>query len=342
MGSTIQVLTPIAKKKGLALEFHYDPSPLPPIRADRRRAQQILWNLIGNGLKFTDSGGVYVRACVSHSGKEVEVSVSDTGIGIAERDIPSVFKEFSQISGSTKRIYEGTGLGVPISKELVQRHGGRFDVWSEVDKGSTFSFTLLIWDESLAVTESDTPRSYLSDSIESLLPVGPASSMSPSLSTPRRPRVSDEPCSPSRRSVTTDDDSLGSGGSKSAREKSRRRKKEKSGRILCVDDNDVNLLILGRYLSASHHLLTCTSGPEALALLKKESVDLVLMDVMMPEMDGYETTEKIREMRPNLPVLFVSAKAEESRGYECGGCGYILKPVDRKKLLEIVAKYLKK
>jgi CheY-like chemotaxis protein len=125
------------------------------------------------------------------------------------------------------------------------------------------------------------------------------------------------------------------------KEKEKERGKEKRS-ILCVDDNDVNLLILGRYLSGSYRLLSATSGMEALTVLgrEEEKVDLVLMDIMMPEMDGYETTEKIREKWPDLPVLYVSAKAEEPRGYECGGNGYIMKPVERKSLLDRIEGFL--
>jgi len=321
----------------------------------------VLWNLIGNGIKFTDHGGVCVRARVVENGTEVEVSVSDTGIGIAERDIPSVFKEFSQISGSTKRIYEGTGLGVPISKELVQRHGGRFDVWSEVGKGSMFSFTLPIWDEANSQTEDDQGSGgggvREGDDEDTPYTFPPVQSSMRSTSWDL-PCVSPPPCCEEKFLHETNDVSISESDENSYKEqrsslsevkkkkgkgKGKNKKKNSDVRktILCVDDNEVNLIILKRYLSSSYELLTAASGMEALSVLKREKVDLVLMDIMMPEMDGYETTEKIRHILPSLPVIFVSAKAEEVRGYECGGNGYIMKPVEKKKILAGIAKYLK-
>ena len=130
---------------------------------------------------------------------------------------------------------------------------------------------------------------------------------------------------------------------KTKRKKKKQKKEEEEMRrsILCVDDNNVNLLILRRYLSGAYRILTVSSGVEALSLLGKEEVDLVLMDIMMPEMDGYETTERIRKMSPTLPILYVSSKAEEPRGYECGGNGYIMKPVERKGILAKITEYIK-
>lgn len=125
---------------------------LPTVYADRVRIRQVILNLISNAVKFTEKGSITLRA--KRITEEVELdgqrrtmpfilcSVTDTGIGIAEKDIPIVFEEFRQLDGSTSRQAEGTGLGMPISKRLVEMHGGRFWVESEVGVGSTFSFTL--------------------------------------------------------------------------------------------------------------------------------------------------------------------------------------------------------
>ena len=277
-------------------------------------------------------------ARVSSDGKEAEVSVTDTGIGIAERDIPSVFKEFSQISVSTKRIYEGTGLGVPISKELVHCHGGRFDVWSEVGKGSTFLFTLPIWE---GLGDDAEHENYGTPDVNvGSRPFDGRMVPTALLNVCELPKV-DISSKNSDVLENGNGESLETTSGKNMPHDSSQKKKRNQRSILCVDDNEVNLLILGRYLSSTYQLLTASSGMEALSLLDEESVDLVLMDVMMPEMDGYETTEILRKRLPSLPVLFVSAKVEEARGYECGGNGYILKPVERKKILKKIAEYLK-
>ncbi|HIP95707.1 MAG TPA: GAF domain-containing protein, partial [Anaerolineae bacterium] len=152
----------LVRDKKVALVSEVEPG-MPPVFADPQRVRQILLNLVSNAIKFTDKGSVTVRA--EADDENVTISVTDTGIGIRAEDIPLIFEEFRQVDGSTTRKYGGTGLGLPISKRLVELHGGRMWVESEVGTGSTFSFTLPLWkaDHSLpsSATEDEQPASKL-------------------------------------------------------------------------------------------------------------------------------------------------------------------------------------
>jgi signal transduction histidine kinase len=123
-------------------------TPLPPpagllVRADRGRVRQVLLNLLSNAIKFTPDGGrITVAAGPVNGGSEIRVAVTDTGIGIATEDQPKLFQEFSQLDASASRKYEGTGLGLALSRRLIELHGGKIGVDSEIGKGSTFWFTL--------------------------------------------------------------------------------------------------------------------------------------------------------------------------------------------------------
>jgi len=121
-------------------------TPLPQdlrVHADRGRVRQVLLNLLSNAIKFTPDGGrITVAAAPVNGGAEARIAVSDTGIGIAPEDQPKLFQEFSQLDASASRKYEGTGLGLALSRRLVELHGGAIGVESEMGKGSTFWFTL--------------------------------------------------------------------------------------------------------------------------------------------------------------------------------------------------------
>jgi len=119
------------------------PSPGLRVQADRGRVRQVLLNLLSNAIKFTPDGGrITVAAGPVDGGSEVRIAVTDTGIGIAAEDQPKLFQEFSQLDASASRKYEGTGLGLALSRRLIELHGGAIGVESEMGKGSTFWFTL--------------------------------------------------------------------------------------------------------------------------------------------------------------------------------------------------------
>ena len=134
-------MEPLAREKGITLEEHLPPDA-PPVKADRTKLRRILVNLLSNALKFTGKGGtVWVRATPEEDGR-VRISISDTGVGIAPEDVERLFDKYEQARSRATRGEKGTGLGLYITKQLVELHGGEIEVTSEIGKGSTFSFTL--------------------------------------------------------------------------------------------------------------------------------------------------------------------------------------------------------
>jgi len=130
---------PLAEQKGLALRLEIAEG-VEPITADRTRVRQVLWNIIGNAIKFTDHGGIDVAICPDDDG--VLFAVTDTGIGISPADQSRIFDYFTQVDAGRRESISGTGLGLSISKSLVEYHGGRIWVESEPGRGSTFRFTI--------------------------------------------------------------------------------------------------------------------------------------------------------------------------------------------------------
>jgi signal transduction histidine kinase len=132
-------VAPLAEQKGVDVRIDIDDS-VGPLTADRTRVRQVLWNLVGNAVKFTDRG--HITVSVRPQNGEVLFSVTDTGIGIAPEHLPRIFDHFSQIEAGRRESISGTGLGLSISKNLVELHGGRIWAESEVGRGSAFCFTL--------------------------------------------------------------------------------------------------------------------------------------------------------------------------------------------------------
>ena len=273
---------------------------IPLVYADEDRLQQILFNLMGNAIKFTENGTVEVSAEVD--GDMVEIHVSDTGIGIAEDKLDRIFESFEQADGSTARIYGGTGLGLAITKELVTLHGGEISVNSEPGRSSTFIFTLPI--------SADQKRH------------------APTSAAVARPHVETVADVPGAKPVIQ----VRSGGYN----------------ILAVDDEPVNLRVLENYLSMeNYNIITANSGMEALQILdEKQRIDLILLDIMMPNMSGFEVCAKIRSRYPvqSLPIIFLTARIQVTdlvEGYQAGANDYLVKPVTKNELLARVSTHLR-
>lgn len=301
---------PLAKGKRLTL-VNEVPSSLPAAWGDEDRLQQILFNLVGNAVKFTENGSVTVRAVQEEA--FLKMSVTDTGIGIAADQKERVFSEFEQLDGSNERIQGGTGLGLPITKRLVELHGGKIGFESTVGQGTTFYFTL-------PLAQSGAPAPANGPALPGGMLTVPGRVMAQDSTGWRTHRSPADPPS-----VVAPPDV---------------EREHYRGRILVVDDEPVNQQVLKNYLTAHHYqVVQVMSGEEALeALAQQPPFHLVLLDVMMPRMSGYELCQRIREkyLPSELPVLMITAKNQVSdlvEGLNTGANDYLTKPFSKDELL---------
>ncbi|WP_255512215.1 ATP-binding protein [Aerosakkonema funiforme] len=304
---------PLLNQKDLQL-INDISADLPLVLGDENRLQQIFHNLIGNAIKFTHSGSVNISAqVVSNASGEIQVTISDTGIGIPEDKLERVFESFEQADGSTARIYGGTGLGLAITKQLIELHSGKIWVESVLDRGSRFIFTL--------------PVSQAAD-VESR-----------GLEIARKYQLASSGIYDSLFSVN-DSEKLSTYNAQEIIDRVQINNYEGTPyKILVVDDEPVNRQVLVNHLSLyGYEIIEAASGIEALAILSSSTKpDLILLDVMMPRMTGYEVTRKIRETwQPNeLPVLLLTAKdrvADLVVGLEAGANDYLTKPIAKDEL----------
>lgn len=266
----------------------------PPVMADENRVQQILYNLIGNAIKFTDSGEVVVSTEVH--GKDVTIKVRDTGIGIAEDKQAIIFQPFEQLEESNTRVHGGTGLGLAVTRQLVELHGGHIEVKSQEGAGSTFSFTLPVSE----ILPAENTRDVLSTT------------------TSKRParNVQDSPA-PDRKCA------IG----------------PVRGHILVADDEPLNLRVVADFLRVQGFEVDGVGdGQQALDAVAEKHYDLLILDVMMPRLSGFEVCRIVRESYSSLelPILMLSAKnqaADIVAGLEAGANDYVGKPVERNELL---------
>ena len=289
-----------------------DVSPdLPAAQADENRLQQILYNLIGNAIKFTPSGTVNVSAEVrpspeSHNQEWLAVTVADTGVGIPEDKLEQIFEAFEQAEGSTAREYGGTGLGLAVTRQLVELHHGKLTVASTVGEGSQFTFTLPVATEEIREGQYE-----------------------PAVSTTRLQRSA--VASAEKWDSSIDENALANPSNPL----------ESSGSVvLVVDDEPVNLQVLANHLSLhDYSIVQASNGEDALQLIEQGlRPAIVLLDVMMPKMTGYEVTQRLRERYPaiDLPIVLLTAKTQVDdlvTGLAAGANDYLTKPIAREELL---------
>jgi signal transduction histidine kinase/DNA-binding response OmpR family regulator/ligand-binding sensor domain-containing protein len=313
------------------------PDNIPYCFADENRLQQILQNLVANAIKFTSEGTITIDA------KEVDnmivISISDTGIGIEKEKQKSIFREFEQADGSIAREFGGTGLGLSISKYLVELHGGKIEVQSEPGKGSTFSFTIPV-----------APAAPGFSSIETLTHFSPKGEARTAINVFSPSPVEGDNKTDNNDFALSDSQKKNLNEKKTVVEASKIISAEntvlKNGNgeerrhILVVDDEPVNLKVLKNHLEREGYLVTLANdGMEALDLLEKDNhFHLILLDVMMPRISGYEVCQRIREkfMLTELPVIMVTAKNQVSdlvEGLGIGANDYIVKPFSKDELL---------
>jgi len=324
---------PLAEEK--ALDFFIEMAPDLPrvIHTDRQRLEQILRNLLANALKFTETGWVklklaLVRPPITIDGdglREAEhgiaFSVIDTGIGIAKDKQKIIFEAFQQAEGGTSRKYGGTGLGLSISREIARALNGTIEVSSTPGDGSSFTLYLPL---------TYAPVQRLGDPGDS----STGADLSLALSSAR---------TETRGRLLRLENGATSGGNGAES-----RLAELSGKKVLIVDDDMRNIFATRVLLESYGMtvLEADNGIEAIALVNQHpDLALVLMDIMMPEMDGYETIERIRSsvQRQAIPVIAVTAKAfkeDRERCIEAGACDYIAKPVDENELIDVIRSWL--
>jgi two-component system sensor histidine kinase ChiS len=302
------LIRPLIGAKPLTLIADF-PENLPPVAADENRLQQIFYNLIGNAIKFTDAGEIVVSARSPNPSdpETVEIAIRDTGIGIEADKLDRIFESFEQADGSTAREYGGTGLGLAVTKQLVELHGGRIAVESQIGVGSTFTFTLPVSRDGWTPAVLAAPISGDRDR-----PVAAAS--------PSDALVPAELSDPLHHSEIEFDG--------------------RDLKILIVDDEPINCQVLVNYLSLYEcELAIASNGVQALELLATSfKPDLILLDVMMPRMTGYQVCQQIRERYSldELPIIMLTAKdrlADVVMGLESGANDYLSKPIAKAELL---------
>jgi signal transduction histidine kinase/ActR/RegA family two-component response regulator len=288
----LQPFSATALSKHLRLQANVDDHIPKEVSGDAVRLRQVLTNLIGNALKFTAKGHVFVNVVATERHNEsVELlfSVSDSGIGIPKDKQSVIFEAFSQADGSTTRKFGGTGLGLTISTRLVELMHGKIWVESEEDRGSTFYFTAKF---GLVREHAATEEPAATNAVSAAIPESPL-------------------------------------------------------RILLAEDNPINQKVALRLLEKrGHRVQIAGTGREAVAAAEKHSFDLVLMDLQMPEMSGFQATGIIREKEKStgrhLPIVAMTAHAmtgDRERCLDAGMDDYIPKPIDPKNLYAVLGKF---
>jgi signal transduction histidine kinase/ActR/RegA family two-component response regulator len=270
------------------------------IIGDPNRLGQIVTNLVGNAIKFTDDGEVFVRVKIEDPAVQDDASitlrftVADTGIGIAPEKQQMIFESFVQADGSTTRKYGGTGLGLSISSRLARMMNGRIWVESDTGRGSTFYFTAT-FEKPAGLVETPLPEQITHHS---------------------------------RSSKLTE-------------------KVDRPLHVLLAEDNPINQELAVELLEMrGHSVRIAGNGIEVLAALERESFDVILMDVQMPEMDGFQATGAIRSREKqsgaHIPIIAITGyamKGDRQRCLDAGMDGYISKPLRSKELFDVVEQF---
>jgi signal transduction histidine kinase/HAMP domain-containing protein/ActR/RegA family two-component response regulator len=329
---------PVADKQGVAfsVELAHDLPPL--VATDAARLRQVLKNLLANAFKFTEQGLVSMRVSVAKSGwspanerlggaeQVIAYSVADTGIGVTADMQQLIFEAFAQADGTTARQYGGTGLGLSISRELVRLLGGEISLASVVGEGSTFTLYL--------------PSTLQAEAVPALSAIEANGDRPPppaaALSQPNENGSSSVAATfelPALEPLPAVERPAGAGLAGMT--------------VMVVDDDSRNIFALGVLLEGvGLEVVPAQSGAESIALLQRHTkVGLVLMDIMMPGMDGYAAMRAMRSLPAgaSVPIIAFSARVDDGERQRCidaGASGYVPKPVDTPQLLSVLGEWL--
>ncbi|GLW55956.1 HAMP domain-containing protein [Kitasatospora phosalacinea] len=354
---------PLAAEKNLDFAVRVSPDLPVTLHTDEQRLQQVLRNLLSNAVKFTDAGAVelmirpvagqeipqHVREQLLESGTMADpdepliaFSVSDTGIGIPGNKLREIFEAFKQADGGTSRKYGGTGLGLSISREIARLLGGEIHVESEIGRGSAFTLYLPLRSEGpepVTLERAGAPRALEA-------PRTPAEQWTQEArglveerrrSTAERRRPAAVPRAAEEAVPRQGEPARPTGAPP----------RFDGERVLIVDDDIRNVFALTSVLEQyGLTVLYAENGREGIEMLEhNEDVALVLMDIMMPELDGYATTEHIRRMPrfSGLPIIALTAKAmkgDREKSLQAGATDHITKPVETDHLLAVMRQHL--
>ncbi|MBC7903614.1 MAG: response regulator [Gemmatimonadaceae bacterium] len=304
-----------------SIDFIVDCPPISePIFIDQEMWEKIVLNLLSNALKFTFEGEI--KVALKEADNQVILTVSDTGVGIPEGELPNIFKRFHRVQNSKSRSHEGTGIGLALTKELVQIHGGTISVESKEGKGSRFTVSI---PKGFSHLEKSRVRRAASQKPTGLLSGSFANDVSlwaDDLQYAVPPGIVEAPPAAASE-ITSKHESL----------------------ILIVDDNLQMLNYIHRTLAPIWKIEMVRDGQQALDFIINRKPDLVLSDVMMPNMNGFELLAKIRQNPAfsDLPVILLSARAGSEatiEGLEKGANDYLIKPFNARELIARVTAQL--
>jgi signal transduction histidine kinase/CheY-like chemotaxis protein len=421
--SVIELLAPRAHAKGIEISCRVTSNVPAIIIGDEARTRQILFNICGNAIKFTEQGGVALFIDYDSKAKALTIDIADTGIGLSPSEISHIFDEYAQANSNTTRRFGGTGLGLSISKKLVEGMGGKIAVSSKTGRGSKFSITLPYAkdDDGELQTKPLLCRTYelaapsgpIRQHLEALLVelgasvrvISSAQEVREALSAKSGNRSAILICDSSfatelrkwaqqnrksgsskqvwvlmqaeqrralreflvqpfagyllkpfrkitvARQLISRDAQMISGAVKELRQFVKRSRPERPLNVILAEDNPVNALLAKTMLEkAGHAVHHVNSGVQLLSLLgSRKKFDLAVMDVEMPELDGLETTRRVRAMEKksgsasHLPILALTANARPENYLECmaaGMDGHLSKPFDRQDMEEAITKIL--
>jgi len=277
-----------AQENSISLTLNFEGNNFNNVFTDSLRISQILTNLISNAIKFTQNGNVRINV-IKQENNSYLFEVKDTGIGLKEEQIKTLFEEFTQADMSTSRKYGGTGLGLSISKKLVEMMNGKIWVESKFGYGSTFSFTLTLEED------TNTKQVELDELMGEINVVDEINNL-------------------------------------------------KNIKILVAEDNKMNQMVLSMLLEESKlNIEFANDGKIAVDKFNNNIYNLVLMDIQMPNMNGYEATQIIKNINPNIPIIGLSANAIQediTKAFAHGMDDYLTKPIDVNKLYETLHKFL--
>ncbi|MBV9959187.1 MAG: PAS domain S-box protein, partial [Acidobacteria bacterium] len=306
------------------LKLIVDCPPLPePVYVDREMWEKIVLNLLSNAFKFTFEGEV--RVGLGQSAERVELVVADTGVGIPEAELPHVFERFHRVGNTRSRTYEGTGIGLALVQELVKLHGGDINVESAEGRGTTFTVSVPPGVGHLPPERVGALRARASTA------TGASPFVEESLSWLPGEEVSNLHTAPEAEAPTTDEGTA----------------QRAKARILVADDNADMRQYVQKLLALDYAVTAVADGAAALDSARREPPDLILADVMMPNLDGFGLLREVRRdpLLTSVSVVLLSARAGEEatvEGMQAGADDYLIKPFSTRELLARVAAQIKR